>query len=92
MHAPEEPVRQRNDSGYPLLSNDLGREIAGGEEFEYPELITGCTDLEPPEPAPAEEDGGPAGAGEDTTGSPAAGAPGGAAARKRRAAAAAGGE
>ena len=47
-HAPEVPVpKQRNVSGYPLNSLDLGRVIGPNEEFEHDVLITGCLDLEP---------------------------------------------
>ena len=46
-HAPEVPVpKQRNVSGYPLNSLDLGRVIGPNEEFEHDVLITGCLDLD----------------------------------------------
>ena len=49
-------MRLRNDSGYPLNSGDLGRQIPHDEEFEHDEYITGCTWLDRPEPEP-EDDG-----------------------------------
>ena len=50
--------RQRNETGYPLNSLDLGRQIGPGEEFTHDVLITGCVDLDAPEtpPEPAEPD------------------------------------
>lgn len=42
-------MRQRNDTGYPLNSPDMGRVITAGEEFSHPGHITGCTDLAEPD-------------------------------------------
>lgn len=61
-------MRQQNNTGYELVSGDLGRVIGAGEKFEYPQLITGCTDLDAQE---ASEDEGA----EDAGGTAETGAP-----------------
>lgn len=40
---------QRNDTGYPITSYDMGQEIWPGEVFDFPEHITGCTILGQPD-------------------------------------------
>lgn len=64
-------MRQRNDSGYALNSPDVGRVIPPDEEFDHPDYITGCTNLDAPaaEP-PAGGDGGQGGAGGTPAGQP----------------------
>lgn len=70
---------QRNDTGYPITSYDVGQVIYPGEVFDFGEHITGCTDLdqvaedataleqpaEAAEPGPAPEDTTPQQAAED---------------------------
>lgn len=61
---------QRNDTGYPITSYDVGRVIGPGEEFEFPKHITGCTVLDEPAADPGAEpaeDSGPEPAEDDAT-------------------------
>jgi hypothetical protein len=70
-------MRLRNDSGYPLNAQDLGRVIGPGEEFEHSEYITGCTNLDQPPDGDGQGEPGTEEDSPDDAGSPppAAGSP-----------------